>query len=181
MYGNPCTKCLLCKVQHAADCSPTMHPARRLVSRRAHGSPGASACVRLPAAVPPMLSIPMRQACARLLAAVVLWALGPGAAHARPSDLELAAARAGQGVRALVKRLSGASYEGRDNDTPASDRAQQLLMKKLRRLGAGLDAAATGDDAYRQPFGQAAKAGRGGQVGTNLLALIRGRELPDEY
>jgi hypothetical protein len=127
-----------------------------------------------------MLSIPMRQACARLLAAVVLWALGPGAAHARPSDLELAAARAGQGVRALVKRLSGASYEGRDNDTPASDRAQQLLVKKLRRLGAGLNAAATGDDAYRQPFVQAAQTGPS-QAGTNLLAVIRGRELPDEY
>jgi Zn-dependent M28 family amino/carboxypeptidase len=39
----------------------------------------------------------------------------------------------------------------------------------------GLDAAAAGDEAYRQPFAQS------GQVGTNLLAVIRGRELPDEY
>jgi hypothetical protein len=127
-----------------------------------------------------MLSTPMRRASACLLTALVLQALGPGAAHARPSDLELAAAKAGRGVRAVVKRLSGASYEGRDNDTPASDRAQQLLVKKLRRLGAGLDAAATGDDAFRQRFVQAGQTGPS-QAGTNLLAVIRGRELPDEY
>jgi Peptidase family M28 len=128
-----------------------------------------------------VLSIPVHRACACLLASRVLQALGPGAAYARPSDLEVEAAKAGQGVRAVVKRLSGASYEGRDNDTPASDRVQQLLVKKLRRLGAGLDATATGDDAYRQPFVQAAQAGQVGQVGTNLVAVIRGRELPDEY
>jgi len=117
----------------------------------------------------------MRRASVYLLAALVLRALGPEAAHARPSDLERAAAKADQGVRAVVKRLSGASYEGRDNDTPASDRAQQLLVKKLRRMGAGLDAGAAGDDAYRQPFVQS------GQVGTNLMAVLRGSELPDEY
>jgi hypothetical protein len=117
----------------------------------------------------------MRQALARLIAVAVLGGAVPGAAASRPSDLERVAAKADQGVRAVVKRLSGASYGGRDNDTPESDRAQQLLVKKLRRLGAGLDAAADGDEAYRQPFAQS------GQVGTNLLAVIRGRELPDEY
>jgi Peptidase family M28 len=117
----------------------------------------------------------MRQAVARLIAVAVLGGAVPGAAASRPSDLERVAAKADQGVRAIVKRLSGASYGGRDNDTPESDRAQQLLVKKLRRLGAGLDAAAAGDEAYRQPFAQS------GQVGTNLLAVIRGRELPDEY
>jgi len=34
---------------------------------------------------------------------------------------------------------------------------------------------ASGPDAYRQPFVQS------GQIGTNLLAVIRGRELPNEY
>ena len=74
-----------------------------------------------------------------------------------------------------MKRLSGASFAGRDNDTPESDRAQRLLIGKLRRFGSGLNTAATGDDAFRQPFEQS------GQIGTNLVAVIRGRELPDEY
>src|SRR5262249_30425892 len=109
---------------------------------------------RLPAPRPTMLSVPMRPASVYLLAALVLPVLGLEPPHAGPSDVERAPAKADQGVRAVVKRLSGASYEGRDNDTPASDRAQQLLVKKLRRMGAGLDAGAAGDDAYRQPFVQ---------------------------
>ena len=89
-------------------------------------------------------------------------------------DLARAMARGDRGVRAVVKRLAGDPFGGRDNGTPESDRAQALLISKLRRLGAGANAAA-GDEAYRQPFVQS------GQAGTNLLAVIRGRELPDEY
>ena len=117
----------------------------------------------------------MRRGSLCLLAALVLQALGAGAARARPSDLERVAAKADQGVRAIVKRLSGAPFGGRDNNTPESDRAQEFLIRKLKRLGAGIDATATGDDAFRQGFVQS------DQIGTNLLALIRGRELPDEY
>src|SRR4029434_5090381 len=61
-----------------------------------------TAGARLPAPSPPMLSLLMRPASTCLLVALVLQALGPGAAHARPPDLELAAAKAGQGVRAVV-------------------------------------------------------------------------------
>lgn len=80
-----------------------------------------------------------------------------------------------RGLRTLTKRLASRAFGGRDNDTPYSLRAQKELIKRLRRLGPGLDASKTGDDAYRQPFVQ------GTQVGTNLFAVIRGRELPDEY
>src|SRR5262245_24829409 len=97
------------------------------------------------------------------------------ASAALADDVEQAAAGASQGVRAVVKRRAGRSFTGRDNDTPGSHRAQRLLISKLRRLGEGLRAGAEGDDAYRQPFVQS------GVVGTNLLAVIRGRELPDEY
>src|SRR4029453_5179425 len=117
----------------------------------------------------------MRPSAPCLLAGLILQILGPGNALARPGEIERVASKADQGVRAIVKRLSGAAFGGRDNNTPESDKVQAFLIKKLRRLGAGLDPAAVGDDAYRQPFVQS------GQTGTNLLAVIRGRELPDEY
>jgi hypothetical protein len=108
-----------------------------------------------------------------LLAAVLLAV--PSATHAGPTDVDRVAGTARQGVRSIVKRLSGASFAGRDNNTPESDRAQRVLIDKLRRFGSGPDTSATGDDAFRQPFQQS------GQIGTNLLAVVRGRELPDEY
>ena len=115
----------------------------------------------------------MRLAC--LLAVALLAGTQPGTAAARSSDVDHAAEKARQGVRAIVKRLAGQVFRGRDNNTPESDRAQRLLIRKLSRLGSGLNTAASGDDAFRQPFEQS------GQIGTNLLAVIRGRELPDEY
>src|SRR5262250_1665095 len=114
----------------------------------------------------------MRLAC--LLAVALLAGIPLRTAAARTSDVDHAAEKARQGVRSIVKRLSGQVFRGRDNNTPESDRAQRLLIRKLSRLGSGLNTAA-GDDTFRQPFEQS------GQIGTNLLAVIRGRELPDEY
>src|SRR5262245_60096483 len=114
----------------------------------------------------------MRLAC---LVAVALLAGIPPWTAARSSDVDHAADKARQGARTIVKRHSGQVFRGRDNNTPESDRAQRLLIRKLSRLGSGLNTAAAGDDAFRQPFEQS------GQIGTNLLAVIRGRELPDEY
>jgi Peptidase family M28 len=111
----------------------------------------------------------------RPLAALAALVVAGAASAALADDLDQAAAGATQGVRAVVKRLAGRSFTGRDNNTPGSARAQRLLIAKLRRLGEGLQTGAEGDDAYRQPFVQS------GQLGTNLLAVIRGRELPDEY
>src|SRR5262245_66218600 len=105
----------------------------------------------------------MRPGLACLVTAAALGSVLPDGAGARPSDVDRAAAKADQGVRAVVKRLAGASLGGRDNDTPESDRAQALLIRKLRRMGEGLNTAASGDDAYRQPFVQ------NGQAGTNLV------------
>src|SRR5262249_10821714 len=96
-------------------------------------------------------------------------------AAARTSDVDHAAEKARQGVRSIVKRLSGQIFRGRDNNTPESDRAQRLLIRKLSRLGSGLNTAAAGDGAFRQPFEQS------GQIGTNLLAGIPGPERPHEY
>ena len=115
----------------------------------------------------------MRRGLAAVLPSVALAV--SATAHATPPDVDRVAKTARQGVRSIVKRVSGAEFAGRDNDTPESDHAQRLLIDKLRRFGTGLNTAAAGDDAFRQPFQQS------GQIGTNLLAVIRGRELPDEY
>src|SRR5215831_16959186 len=115
----------------------------------------------------------MRRGLTAVLSAVLL--VASATAHAGAPDVDRVAKTARQGVRSIVKRLSGAEFAGRDNNTPESDQAQRLLIDKLRRFGTGLNAAAAGDDRFRQPFQQS------GQIGTNLLAVIRGRELPDDY
>jgi acetylornithine deacetylase/succinyl-diaminopimelate desuccinylase-like protein len=82
-----------------------------------------------------------------------------------PGDISAAARTTTSGLT-VVRRLASDGLGGRDNATPESARAQRYILRRLRRLG---------DDAYRQPFVQS------GQSGTNLLVVVRGRELPDEY
>src|SRR5262245_54518399 len=91
-----------------------------------------------------------------------------------PTEIEKGAKRAQNGLRGTTGRLASDRFAGRDNDTPASLDTQAFLIKRLRRLGAGLGAG-VGDAAYKQPFVQS------GQTGTNLLAVIPGRDLPTEY
>ena len=64
-----------------------------------------------------------------------------------------------------VRALADDSTEGRDNGTPGSAKAQEYLVARLREIAEPL-----GDD-FRQPFAE----------GTNLLGVIRGSELPDDY
>jgi hypothetical protein len=75
----------------------------------------------------------------------------------------------------MVTALASDELEGRDNDTPGSEMAQELLIRRLRKAGRGLNAAGLKTEAYKQHFTF------NGQTGTNLLAVIRGRELPNEY
>ncbi len=111
----------------------------------------------------------------RLLPGGLLLALVLPAHALTPGEIATGAAEAGNGTRTVVRRLAGNSLRGRDNGTPESLKAQTYLIRKLKRLGAGLDGTQTGDAAYRQPFTF------GTQQGTNLLAVIPGRELPNEY
>tara|TARA_R110000823_G_scaffold47903_9_gene121831 strand:- start:17847 stop:18998 length:1152 start_codon:yes stop_codon:yes gene_type:complete len=68
--------------------------------------------------------------------------------------------------------LANDVFEGRDNASAGSLLAQNYLISLMSGEGAlGLNTAASGDDAYRQDF-----AG-----GTNILALIPGSDLADEY
>jgi hypothetical protein len=100
---------------------------------------------------------------------------GRPASGLTPAEIDAAAARVTNGQRTIVRRLASERFAGRDNDTPQSTLAQTYLIRRLERLGPGLDAAQVGEAAYRQPFVQS------GQTGTNLLAIIPGSELPDEY
>lgn len=69
------------------------------------------------------------------------------------------------GYQAIVEALSDDAMEGRDNQTAGSERAQEHLIGLLSEFTEPL-----GDD-YRQPFDQ----------GTNIVAVIPGGELADEY
>ena len=70
-----------------------------------------------------------------------------------------------------VRVLAGDALGGRDNDTEGSARARRYLIDRLDDFAVGVDASATGDAAFTQTF-----AG-----GTNVVALIPGEDLPDEY
>ncbi|MFN8641941.1 MAG: M28 family peptidase [Candidatus Binatia bacterium] len=72
--------------------------------------------------------------------------------------------------------LAADALQGRNNNTPGSAAAQAYLIGELQAMGAaGLDSGQSGDAAYKQPFVQS------GQSGTNILAVIPGSELPNEY
>lgn len=104
-------------------------------------------------------------------AALLLVAARPGgAASLDATRIEAAAARAPLGTREVTTQLASDAFQGRDNLTEGSRRAQAYLIPLLREIGPGVGGG-TDDAAYRHPF----------LAGTNLVAVIRGRELPDEY
>ncbi len=116
----------------------------------------------------------IRVAAATVLAALLLAPVVPARALT-PTEIEIGSAKADKQVKAVTRRLASQHLGGRDNDTPESDKTQAFLIRKLRRLGAGLNPAGVKIDAYKQDFVQS------GQTGTNLFAVIPGRELPNEY
>lgn len=115
----------------------------------------------------------------RLFSVLVVAVIGLGplvpAAAFTPEEIESATRLAQPRITGLVKQLASDRVEGRNNDSPGSLLAQQYILAWLKRYTVGINGAASGDDAYKQPFVQDNKRG------TNLLGVIRGRELPDEY
>ncbi|NND68910.1 MAG: M28 family peptidase, partial [Halioglobus sp.] len=68
--------------------------------------------------------------------------------------------------------LTDDSLGGRNNNTAGSTAAQNYLIALMANGGAvGLNSAATGDAAFKQPF----------TLGTNILGLIPGTDLAHEY
>ncbi len=92
-----------------------------------------------------------------------------------PAELDAAALVAKRGAARPTRTLASNRIGGRDNGTRESAAVQRYIVSHLKHYGAGLNSAARGDAAYRQPFVE------NGQRGTNLVAVLRGRELPDEY
>ena len=75
-------------------------------------------------------------------------------------------------VHDVVAALASDDLEGRDDGTPGSVAAQDVIIEQLQAIGAEpLSGSADDPDAYRQTFAN----------GTNVLAVLPGSELPDEY
>lgn len=70
-----------------------------------------------------------------------------------------------------VRTLSDDAMGGRQNDTPGSVAAQDHILRYLEAWTEGVDPSASGRDAYRQSF----------EGGTNLVGVIPGTDLADEY
>ena len=75
------------------------------------------------------------------------------------------------GYREVVETLASDEMAGRDNGSAGSTAAQEFLIAQLSEFAQPFKADAAGPDAYRQAFG----------IGTNLLAIIPGSDLADQY
>jgi Peptidase family M28 len=73
--------------------------------------------------------------------------------------------------KVIVFRLAADELRGRDNGTRGSALARSFLIDQLKPISKGLNSSAAGDRAYTQTF----------PGGTNLVSLIRGTDLADEY
>lgn len=74
-------------------------------------------------------------------------------------------------VREIVEDLSADEMLGRDNQSTGAALARTLLIRELERFAEPIAPEATGEARYEQEF----------DSGTNLLAIIPGTDLADEY
>ncbi len=77
----------------------------------------------------------------------------------------------GLDVRELVEELASDEMNGRDNQTPGSAAARELLVGELARFADPVFPEAGEFDGYLQEY----------EEGTNILAVIPGGELADEF
>jgi hypothetical protein len=68
-------------------------------------------------------------------------------------------------------KLASDELGGRNNGTPGSALARDYVLSQLRQFSVGANTAESGDAAYLQPF----------TAGTNVVAVIPGTDLADEY
>jgi len=74
-------------------------------------------------------------------------------------------------VREIVEDLSTDEMLGRDNESTGAALARTFLVRELDRFAEPIAPEATGEARYEQEF----------DSGTNLLAIIPGTDLADEY
>ncbi len=110
-----------------------------------------------------------------LLVVGLAWGAPPRIANAAPySDAAIErAAKKAKRLRGITGQLTSRRVNGRDNDTDGSALAQKKLIRKLKRISDPI--LGPGDEGFKQPFDFQ------GEVGTNLLGIIVGSELPNEY
>lgn len=101
-------------------------------------------------------------------------ARGTGVLVVLAAILVLGGARCAPNQLAFIALIASDVYQGRNNGTAGSLAVQEVLIDRLSAIAEGLDTTATGRDAYRQAFSTT-------ETGTNLLALIPGSDLADEY
>jgi Zn-dependent M28 family amino/carboxypeptidase len=89
----------------------------------------------------------------------------------RVGVLILAAALLSSCIRADVTNLASDTFDGRNNGTAGSTLAQNYLLNYLRAWTIGPNSSQTGDNAYKQPF----------EAGTNIIGVLPGTDLADEY
>jgi hypothetical protein len=77
----------------------------------------------------------------------------------------------GLDVHDLLEALASDEMNGRNNQTPGSLLAQELLVGQLSQFAEPAFPEVGGDAGYLQPY----------DVGTNIIAIIPGAELADEY
>jgi hypothetical protein len=70
-----------------------------------------------------------------------------------------------------VNRIAGDGTGGRNNGTAGSTKAREYLIEQLKPIADGLNGGGTGDAAYLQAI----------NAGTNVVAVIPGTDLADEY
>jgi hypothetical protein len=109
---------------------------------------------------------------AALAALAALACIALPAVALTPAQIDAGAKKASRGLKPPVKKLASNRLEGRDNATPGSLLAQQFLVGRLEKIA---EPVGSGADPYLQPFL------RDGDSGANILAVIRGAELPEEY
>lgn len=115
-------------------------------------------------------SVPRGLACLVLAFSLHLAAHPADARALGETEIAAGARRAPLGTREITATLASDAFEGRDNQTEGSRRARAYLIGLLREIGPGVSGG-TADADYEHPFAR----------GTNLAAVIRGRELPDEW
>lgn len=71
----------------------------------------------------------------------------------------------------IVEALSSDDFGGRDNQSPGSALAREFLYEELSKFAQPIDPSAEGIEGFLQPYSN----------GTNVLAMIPGGELADEY
>ena len=98
-----------------------------------------------------------------------------GARAVTQADIDSAAPFASRGVGSTVRFLASDRLKGRDNDTPESLKAQKKLAKALRRIGEPINPGVQGLEGFSQHYDVR------GNVGTNLLAIMRETDLANEY